>query len=427
MRILFCNFEYPPLGGGGGVVNSLIARELAKRHTVTVLTSQAFGLPSESIEENVRIIRVPVFFRKQQAAANLASMLTFIPMGIRAGKALLRSSKYDVINTHFVLPSGPVGDAIARFGGIPNVLSLHGGDLYDPSKSTSPHRHRILKLWIRRLLRRADVVVGQSTDTLGNMHTYYTPEINGVRIPLGIQRPCVQDASRREYGFSDDQILWVTIARLVARKAISQLIQIVARLGDDRIRLLIVGTGPQEEELRAEARRRKVENQVIFLGYVEEEEKFRILGMSDLYVSTSQHEGFGLVFLEAMACGLPVVCYGHGGQTDFLVDGQNGFLLPLNDIEGFMNRCAVLMEDRELRRKMGDRNRHKVEELYIDKCALNYENVFEHAIERNGKVKHSWLRKSHTAHMNLSIGHVLHKLSQSRFMNQSSSADGYST
>jgi hypothetical protein len=142
------------MGGGGGVANALLAQELPKRHDVTVLTSQGLDLPPESIEGGVRVVRTPVFFRKQEAVANLCSMLAFLPMGIQTGKRLLRAGQYDVINTHFALPTGPVGDALARFADVPNVLSIHGSDLYDPSKWLSPHRHPYLRAWVRRLLRR---------------------------------------------------------------------------------------------------------------------------------------------------------------------------------------------------------------------------------------------------------------------------------
>jgi hypothetical protein len=85
LKILFCNYEYPPLGGGGGV-----ARELARRHEVTVLTSQALGLEGESTEGSVRIIRVPVFFRRQLAVANFPSMLAFLPSATLNGIGLTR-------------------------------------------------------------------------------------------------------------------------------------------------------------------------------------------------------------------------------------------------------------------------------------------------------------------------------------------------
>jgi glycosyltransferase involved in cell wall biosynthesis len=381
MRILFCNYEYPPMGGGGGVVNALLAQELAKHHDVTVLTSQALGLPSQGIEGGVRLVRTPVFFRKHEAVADVISMLAFLPMGVQTGKKLFRAGQYDIINTHFVLPTGPVGDALARFAKVPNVLSVHGGDLYDPSKWLSPHRHWGLRRWVRRLLRRADVVVGQSRNTLDNMRRFYTPELQGVQIPLGIRRPQPGTAVRSDYGCQESDVLLVTVGRLIARKGLHQLIGMMTALGDPKIRLLIVGTGPQEQLLKEEVSTRQLRGQVLFLGHVPEAEKFGILRMCDLYVSTSQHEGFGLVFLEAMACGLPVICYAHGGQTDFLHDQETGYLLPLNDADLFAERCKRLAESPELRHAMGACNRRRVEAYYIEHCAARYASLFERIVE----------------------------------------------
>jgi glycosyltransferase involved in cell wall biosynthesis len=380
VRILFCNYEYPPIGGGGGVVNALLAQELAKRHDVTVLTSQGLNLPPESVDGGVRVVRTPVFFRKQEAVANLFSMLAFLPMGVRTGKKLFNAGRYDVINTHFVLPTGPVGDALARSADTPNVLSLHGGDLYDPSKWLSPHRHPYLRTWVRRLLRRASMVVGQSRNTLENMRRYYTPEIEGVQIPLGIRRPPPGGGVRSHYGWHESDILLVTVGRLVARKGLSQLLRVMAALRNPKVRLLVMGTGPQEQLLKEEVGKQHLTPQILFLGYVEEAEKFRILQMCDLYVSTSQHEGFGLVFLEAMACGLPIVCYDHGGQTDFLRDQHTGYLIPLNNIALFKERCELLVSDAGLRQVMGAHNRRQVEEYYIDQCAKRYESLFERVL-----------------------------------------------
>jgi glycosyltransferase involved in cell wall biosynthesis len=329
----------------------------------------------------VRVVRTPVFFRKQEAVANLFSMLAFLPMGVQTGKKLLRVGRYDVINTHFVLPTGPVGDALARFGDVPNVLSLHGGDLYDPSKWRSPHHHPYLRAWVRRLLRRADMVVGQSRNTLENMRRFYTPEIQGVQIPLGIRRPQAGAALRSHYGCQESDVLLVTVGRLVARKGLPQLITVMTDLRNAKVRLLIVGTGPQEQLLKEEVSKRQLTQQILFLGYVEEAEKFRILQMCDLYVSTSQHEGFGLVFLEAMACGLPIVCYDHGGQTDFLRDRETGYLIPLNATNLFKERCAALSGDPELRRAIGNHNKHLVEEYYIDNCATKYEQLFYETVK----------------------------------------------
>ncbi len=108
MRILFCNYEYPPLGGGGGVVMAALARQLARRHEVTVLTSRAGELAAESDDQGVHIVRVPVFFRRQLAVANFPSMLAYLPSGFARGLSLPRAG-FDVINTHFVVPTRAAG------------------------------------------------------------------------------------------------------------------------------------------------------------------------------------------------------------------------------------------------------------------------------------------------------------------------------
>lgn len=365
------------------MITSLLAQEMGKHHEVAVLTSQGLGLPAESVDKGIMVIRVPVFFRNRETVANLISMLAFIPMGIKAGKKLLKTNQFDIINTHFVLPSGPVGDTISSFGGIPNVLSVHGGDLYDPTKLTSPHRYSLLRHWTRKLLRRAIAVVVQSSDTLENMRRFYTPEIKGVRIPLGIRMPIISTASRGQYGFGEDEVLMVTVGRLIPRKALNQLISMMEGLREERVRLLIVGSGPQEKLLKQESSKKQLENKIVFMGYVEESEKFRILRMCDLYVSTSQHEGFGLVFLEAMASGLPIICYDSGGQTDFLRDQETGYLAPLNDLELFTKRCQFLIRNPELRKAIGEKNICRAQDFSIENCALQYEKIFNEVVEKN--------------------------------------------
>jgi glycosyltransferase involved in cell wall biosynthesis len=209
--------------------------------------------------------------------------------------------------------------------------------------------------------------------------------LEGIRIPLGIRRPPEGSAARQDYGFSQDEVLLVSVGRLVARKATGQLIAMMDTLRNEKAQLLILGSGPQEQILKKEVADRQLNNQVRFMGFVEEEEKFQLLRLSDLYVSTSQHEGFGLVFLEAMACGLPVICYDYGGQTDFLEDGTTGFLAHLNDLKGFTERSLTLMRDSKLRRKMGQNNLQKAEGLFVDNCARRYEAIFDEVIANHGK------------------------------------------
>jgi len=97
------------------------------------------------------------------------------------------------------------------------------------------------------------------------------------------------------------------------------------------VHLIVIGSGPQSGTLKSLTQELGLIEQIHFLGQVDEQEKFKLLMMADMYVSTSQHEGFGLVYLEAMASNLPVVCYDYGGQTDFLSSSVNGYVRKLND------------------------------------------------------------------------------------------------
>jgi glycosyltransferase involved in cell wall biosynthesis len=381
MNILFCNYEYPPLGGGGGVVMAALARELARRHSVTVLTSRALGLAAEDRDGGVRVVRAPVFFRKEKAVANVPSMLAYLPMGaLAAGR--LRRERFDVINTHFVVPTGPLGDWLSRRWAIPNVLSVHGGDLYDPSKRLSPHRIGVLRAPIRRLLLRADALVGQSRNTLHNVAQIYGVRRDSELIPLGIDRPPQLERRRAELGLPEDAFVMATVGRVVARKATPQLVRALKAADRPRAHLLVVGDGPDAANVRAEAEGLGIADRVHLLGQVSEEQKYRALAAADVFVSTTQHEGFGLVFLEAMAYGLPVVCYDHGGQTDFLVDGETGSVVPLNDLERFTRALITLHDRPDERERMSRHNRRLIEDYFIDKCAERYETLFLGVVER---------------------------------------------
>src|SRR5579872_6290744 len=190
-----------------------LARELARRHEVTVLTSQALDLQRESDDGGVRVLRTPVYFRTQLATANFPSMLAYLPTATWRGLGLKRAG-FDVINTHFVVPSGPVGQVLAGWYGVPNVLSVHGGDLFDPSKRSSPHRHAWLRWPIRRMLHAADALVGQSRDTLRHVEEIYGVHRPTDLIPLGIDRPTpVSGATRAEFGIPEDAFVMLTIGR----------------------------------------------------------------------------------------------------------------------------------------------------------------------------------------------------------------------
>lgn len=377
MNILVFNYEYPPLGGGGGVVSALIAEELARRHRVCVITSAFRGLPAREIREGVEIIRTPVVRRTDLAVASLPSLFSYPLAAWRAAAGLLRRERFDVVHSHFAVPSGPGSLPVAWWAGVPHVLSLHGGDIYDPSKRFSPHRSRILRAAVTTVLRRSTTVVAQSANTRDNAYRYYGYRGPIEIVPLGIRQQDAAPAPRAALGLPEGVFLAVTVGRLIPRKAIDVLLAALARPAAREVHLAVVGSGPQLEALRDVAGRLGVAGRVRFLGQVEEERKWQILQASDAYVSSTMHEGFGLVYLEGMASGLPVVTPNYGGQVDFLREGETGFLVPPGDADALAAAIARLQADPGLAAAIGRANRERAPEYRIERCAEAYERLFE--------------------------------------------------
>ncbi len=386
MNILMFNYEYPPLGGGGGVVHELIAEELAGRHRVTVVTSAGPGLAEVEERGGVRILRIPVWGRSERAVASLPSMLTFPPSAWLAGRSLLARERFDLVNAHFAVPTGPGSLPLARLGGVPHVLSIHGGDIFDPSKRSSPHRVAPLRWAVKQLLMRSDRVVAQSTDTREKALHYYSPHRDIDVIPLGIRVPDVPRVPRADIGVPESVFLAVTVGRLVKRKGIDNLLKALARPACCDVHLAIVGSGPERAELEERAEALGMKDRVTFTGWVDERRKWQILAASDLYVSATHHEGFGLMFLEAMAMGLPVVTPDHGGHTDFLRDAQTGYLVPTGDYEALSRAIAQLAGRPAEATRMGVANRELFRSRYtIAHCANAYEELFHEVLTTAGK------------------------------------------
>ncbi len=377
MKILMFDYEYPPLGGGGGVVHRHIAEELAKRHDVAVVTSGHKDLAERETVGGVDVHRVKVVGRHSLSTASLPSMLTYYLASLRSGQALIDTMKPDLINTHFAVPTGPSAVKLARRNGLPHALCIHGGDIFDPSKALSPHRIPGLRHTVRWVLRHVDRIVAQSRNTRDNARRYYgiTGDID--IIPHGLKRPAFGPVARSELGLSDDQIVLITVGRLVKRKANHELVELFARIDDRRARLVIVGAGPEQERIADAAARHGVADRVILTGFVSEERKVQLMLAADMFVSTTQHEGFGLMFIEGMFCGLPIITYDHGGQVDIVEDGKSGFLIPLGDDEAFVEKLEGLVRDATRRAEMGRIANEDSGRYVVEVCAAQYETVFD--------------------------------------------------
>ncbi len=382
-RILLVTYEYPPLGGGGGVFSRMLARQLAQRLEVTILTSHRKGLPREERRDGSRVVRVPVWGRSRDAVASLASLLTFPPSALRRGRDLLREGRFDIVHTSFAIPSGPAGAVLAKRARVPHVLSVHGGDLYDPSKWLSPHRAPLLRQTVRWLLRGADRVVVPSNDTRERVRGF-CEGARITRIPLAVSGIDVPMEKGRDGDGEHRVVRLITVGRLIPRKGLGELIEVVGQLRDRPIQLLIVGEGPLRRSLEKQVAAARLDGIVSFTGFVDEAMKWRLLREADIYVSTTRHEAFGIALLEALHAGLPVVAYERGGQRDFCAPACS-HLVALGDRQGLSRRLAELIASPGERRCMGEAARRVAGEYTPERLAERYLALYEELCSGNSR------------------------------------------
>jgi glycosyltransferase involved in cell wall biosynthesis len=398
MRILIINYEFPPLGGGGGVASYQIAKGLVARgHEVDVLTTGRRGLPSNEVIDGIGVYRVSVIGRTEFATATLLSMLSFFPFGVVKGCRILRKKEYDILNTHFAIPSGPTGVTLSRLFDTPQVLTIIGGDIYDPTKKLSPSSNRLLHTVVCYVLNSSSEIIAISEDIRRRAREGYRCQKGIQVIHYGLSPVEFESKSRAQLGIPEGDVVLISVGRLIKRKALDDLLLAVSRVEDQRFRLLIIGEGPEETHLRDLARGLGLSSQVDFLGAVWGEPKFQYLAASDIFVLPSVHEGFGLVFLEAMYCGLPVIASSSGGQTDFLRDGKTGFLVPAGDVDALAEKILRLAGDEGLRHRISEFNRRYVEGFHISEVARQYEALFSGVVQRASMTVEEQDRNSPTA------------------------------
>lgn len=147
-------------------------------------------------------------------------------------------------------------------------------------------------------------------------------------------------------------------------------------------RLLIAGSGPVRGRLERYAANLGLDDQVIFAGYVPEDEKVLYYNLADMLLFPSSLEGFGLTVAEAMSCELPVVASHRGSLPELVIDGEGGFLCDPARPESFVRKVLLLLSDPMLRRKLGSANRQRVDRLFRwDRCAAATSRVYEEVLD----------------------------------------------
>lgn len=176
---------------------------------------------------------------------------------------------------------------------------------------------------------------------------------HGIDESLVCRGPAARSVARRLLGLAEDEPVVGTVANFTPKKDQRSLLAAMRRLSSShpRLRLVLIGTGPLEGELRAQARRDGLTSRIVFTGPRDDVQ--RLLPAFDVFALSSLHEGLPISLLEAMAAGVPTVATRVGGVPEAMTDGREGLLVAPRDTDGLAHSLAALLDDPARRAVMG--------------------------------------------------------------------------
>jgi glycosyltransferase involved in cell wall biosynthesis len=281
-----------------------------------------------------------------------------VGMELLAAARLARRSRYDLIHSHWILPQGLVGGMVGRHFRRPNVVTVHGGDVFGL-------RGRWLAKAKAAALRQAGRITVNSSATRSAVEQLVGPLPTIHEIPMGATGPKARERAtinRIRVQLADGSPLVAFVGRLVPEKGIGDLIEafeILARNGND-CRLVVIGDGPMRLELEDRVEQFDRAGRVHFLGWLESEAVADHLAAADMFVGPSRQaqdgwrEAQGLTFAEAMLAGIPVIATRSGGIPDTVQDGETGLLVDENAPEQIAAAIERLLGDQGLAMRLSE-------------------------------------------------------------------------
>ncbi len=334
MKILCINYEFPPLGGGGGRANGNIAKHMVQMgHEVVILTSAFKGLPETEMKDGFQLIRIPTL-RRYLEKCRIYEMIIFMISSFYYSMKQARAFKPDICIAFFTIPSGPAAWLVKKVFGVPYIISLRGGDVPGFMKEDLNFYHSISKPIIRFLWKGACAVVANSRG-LKLLAQNTAGDIDVKMIPNGVDAAYFQsDHPRPVFAEAQGVTRLLSVGRLNPQKGMDVLLRAFALLRDQvsvKTQLWIVGDGPLRKSLEDLAKSLKIEQDVFFFGWRSQEELASFYSSADIFVLSSHYEGMPNVVLEAMACGLPIVATDVSGTGEIIGHGENGYLVKPDD------------------------------------------------------------------------------------------------
>ncbi|MCX6784057.1 MAG: glycosyltransferase family 4 protein [candidate division WWE3 bacterium] len=339
MRVLMISSRfYPHQGGVEQVVLNLAKSFQCLGHQVLVVSARAPWslLPNEDVESvPVKRLFLGLPFR------GLRSTLGFVPLffiTLIKFINIIKVIKPDVINLHFVDDAALYAWIISVLTGVKLVVSLHGNDV-EKFPIESAWSRFILKLVINRAVK-----VTVNSNYLLTKVEALVPGVSNKAVVIGNGLNLSEFVNVASYIASDPYILG--LGRLVAKKGFDVLLKAWAKLPVDfPYKLIIAGDGEERSNLEKLTNELSLTSKVTFLGAVTHKVALQLFKGAKLYILPSILEPFGIVLLEAMALGCPIIASNTGGVPDLVKNDKTGVLFKTGDVTELSSKLVELIYD----------------------------------------------------------------------------------
>ena len=363
-RVLIFNYEFPPLGGGGGKASFFLARELVRKGwKVEVITSRFKGLARKEIIEGVEVHRIPVIRRKVHQAS-VFEMATYMFSSIIFSCWRAWQEPPNLSLAYFGIPSGPAAYFLKLLRKIPYFILLRGGDVPGFSPREMESYHRLTRPIIHFLWREAKGVIANSKG-LQELAMKSSSEIKVQIIPNGVDRDLFK--LNRDTGIKSKEINVLFAGRFTHQKGIDFLLNSLAYISPDisKTQIWLAGDGPERKNIENLVENRNLGGRfkILLLGWKTLNELYQLYQETDIFVLPSRDEGMPNALLEAMAAALPVIATRVAGSEELVKERKNGFLVEIEDLKGLAQALERLISDPVLRKQMGIEGR-KIAEGY---------------------------------------------------------------
>jgi len=380
--------HYRPVIGGFEIFIQNIAERLAKTMDVFVVTGRVRHTANKERKGGLRIFRHSLFSLKNLSYSSWFYIITAMPFIFLRSFYMIKREKIDLVHCQGRL-SGILGYLLKKTTGIPYIITIQSADfsVYHPKANIKPIR------WVYNFMRRK---VYQNAIKCHAVSNYLKEHLTkyGIKdvvvVPNGVdQREFKPDikkrTTRKELGFDTGNLILACGSRLEHKNGTHDVVEaanyLKKRIKDFKI--VVVGDGPDRGKIEKMIEKFKLKDKVYMLGYVLHPELPKYMAASDIFVRPSLAEGFGIIFIEAMACEVPVIGTSVGGIPDFIKEGETGLFCEPGNPKSIAEKIEILIKDKELRNKLVKNAKKMVLEVYNwDKISEKLERVYKEIMIR---------------------------------------------